>query len=265
MQERAQSSVLVSVKAGVATVTLNRPERHNAFDDAFIGELTETFARLARAPEARAVVLAARGKSFSAGADLNWMKRTGGYSREENHADARRLAALMHVLDTLAKPTVALVQGAAYGGGVGLVAACDIAIASHEAIFCVSEVKFGLIPAVISPYLLRAIGPRAARRYVLTAERFDAAEAHRLGLVHAVVEASALEAAGREVTDCLFANGPEAVVEAKALIAEVAGRPVDAAMMEDTARRTAERRASAEAREGMAAFLEKRKPAWPKD
>ena len=256
MQERAQSSVQVSVKAGVARVTLNRPERHNAFDDAFIGELTETFARLARAPEARAVVLAARGKSFSAGAALNWMKRTGGYSREENHAEA---------LDLPPRKECALVQGAAYGGGVGLVAACDIAIASHEAIFCVSEVKFGLIPAVISPYLLRAIGPRAARRYVLTAERFDAAEAHRLGLGHAVVEASALEAAGREVTDCLFANGPEAVVEAKALIAEVAGRPVDAAMMEDTARRTAERRASAEAREGVAAFLEKRKQAWPKD
>ena len=264
MQERAKSSVLVSEKADVARVTLNRPERHNAFDDALIAELTATFERLSRASDVRAVVLAARGKSFSAGGDLRWMQRTAGYSLKQNHADARRLATLMHVLDTLPKPTVALVQGAAYGGGVGLVAACDIAIACQEASFCISEVKLGLIPAVISPYVLRAIGPRAARRYFLTAELFDAAEAHRLGLVHAVVPASELEAAGGKVTDSLLANGPRAVAAAKALIAEVAGRPVDAAMMDETARLIAEARSGEEGREGIAAFLEKRKPKWTK-
>ncbi len=264
MAKRARAPVLVTENAGVARVTLDRPERHNAFDDTLVGALTETFERLSRASNVRAVILDAKGRSFSAGADLEWMKQMAGQSRAENEADARRMAALLHVLDTLPKPTLVLVQGAAFGGGVGLVAACDIALAAEGASFCFSEVRLGLIPAVISPYVLRSIGRRAARRYFLSAERFDAAEAYRLGLVHAVVPANALEATGREIAEGLLANGPRAVAAAKTLIAEVAGREVDVAMMEDTARRLAEIRSGREGREGIAAFLEKRRPSWIK-
>ena len=256
-------SVLVAVAGdGVATVTLNRPELHNAFNDTVIADLTRILAGLGADPAVRVVVLRAAGKSFSAGADLGWMRRMAGYSADENFADAMGLAYLMHSLDRLPKPTVAVVQGAAFGGGVGLVAACDIAIAAEGASFCLSEVKLGLIPAVISPYVVAAMGERACRRYFLTAERFSAAEALRLGLVHAVVEAGALEAALAGILERLRDGGPEAQSAAKELIFAVAGRPVDDALIRDTARRIAGRRASAEGREGTAAFLEKRQPVW---
>lgn len=249
---------------GVATVTLDRPALHNAFDDALIAALTDALRALGRDEAVRVVLLAARGKSFSAGADLEWMRRTAGYSREENLRDAEALAALTRTLDALPRPTVAVVQGAAYGGGVGLVACCDVAVASSAATFCLSEVRLGLVPAVISPYVVAAIGPRAARRYALTAERFDAAEARRLGLVHEVVAPEALEAAAGRIVAALLAGGPRAVAAAKALVARVARAPLDDALVAETAERIASIRASEEGREGLSAFLEKRPPTWVK-
>jgi methylglutaconyl-CoA hydratase len=247
---------------GIARVTLDRPAVHNAFDDALIAELVATFRALDGDDRARVVVLAGAGKSFSAGGDLNWMKRMAGYDMAENVRDAEGLGALMSSLDRLAKPTVGLVQGAAYGGGVGLVACCDIVVAADSARFCLSEVKLGLIPAVISPYVVRAMGARAARRYFLTAEVFDAAEARRLGLVNEVVPAGELEAAGARLVEILLQAGPNAQGAAKALIARVDGAQIDDALIADTARRIAEIRATDEGREGVGAFLEKRKPRW---
>lgn len=259
------SSLTVDVDArGVATVTLDRPALHNAFDDALIAALTDALRSLGRDEAVRVVVLAARGKSFSAGADLDWMRRTAGYSREENLRDAEALAALMRTLDGLPRPTVAVVQGPAYGGGVGLVACCDVAVASTAATFCLSEVRLGLAPAVISPYVVAAIGPRAARRYALTAERFDAAEARRLGLVHEAVAPEALEAAAGRIVAALLAGGPRAVAAAKALVARVARAPLDDGLVAETAERIAALRASEEGREGLSAFLEKRTPGWVK-
>lgn len=255
-------AVLLAVDAnGRATVTLNRPDVHNAFDDALIAHLTETFEALGKRGDVRVVVLAANGKSFSAGADLGWMRRMANYSEAENRADAGQLARLIHVLDALPKPTVARVQGAAIGGGVGLVAACDVAIASEAASFALSEVRLGLIPAVISPYVIGAIGPRQARRYMLTAERFDAAEAKRIGLVHDAVPAASLDEAVDAVAAALLLGGPEAVRESKALARDVGGSPNDETRA-DTARRIARLRASPEGKEGVASFLEKRKPRW---
>jgi methylglutaconyl-CoA hydratase len=257
------AAVRIDIDArGIARVTLDRPAVHNAFDDALIAELTQAFRSLDGDDRVRVVVLAGAGKSFSAGGDLNWMKRMAGYGMAENLRDAEGLGALMVTLDRLAKPTVALVQGAAYGGGVGLVACCDIAIAAASAKFCLSEVKLGLIPAVISPYVVRAMGARAARRYFLTAEVFDAETARRLGLVHEVAPADGLEAAAAPIVDALVQAGPRAQAAAKALIARVAGAPIDDALIADTARRIAEIRATDEGREGVGAFLEKRKPRW---
>lgn len=196
-------TVLVTTRGSVARVTMNRPEVHNAFDDRLIEELTATFERLAADKAVRAVLLGANGRSFSAGADLNWMKRTAGYSEAQNLEDARRLARMLRVLDGMPQPTVALVQGAAYGGGVGLVACCDIAVAVPEAAFSLSEVRLGLLPAAISPYVVAAIGARQARRYFLTAERFDAAEARRIGLVHEVAPREELEVAGERLLAAL--------------------------------------------------------------
>ena len=247
---------------GVARITLNRPEVHNAFDDSLIAELDTAFARADDEGAVRAVVLAANGKSFSAGADLTWMRRVAGYGHAENVADAIRVGELLNRIAGLSKPVIALVQGAAYGGGVGLVAACDIAIASEAASFMLSEVKLGLIPAVISPYVVRAIGARQARRYFISAERIDAAEAQRLGLVHEVVGAEALEEAGARMLERLAANGARAMAAAKDLVDAVADRPIERAVIEDTARRIADARAGAEGREGVAAFLDKRKPNW---
>ena len=247
---------------GVARLTLARPEVHNAFNDALIADLILSLETLGADAAVRAVVLAAEGKSFSAGADLNWMKAMAGYSEAENVADAQKLSRLLWTLDRLPKPTIARVQGAALGGGVGLAACCDIVVASRNASFTLSEVKLGLIPATIGPYVVAAIGQRASRRYFLTAERIAADEAQRLGLVHRLVDAEGLDAAVEELLTALLANGPAAVAAAKDLIFALASRPVDPAIMEDTARRIAVRRASAEGREGIASFFEKRKPDW---
>jgi methylglutaconyl-CoA hydratase len=247
----------------VGLITLNRPERHNAFDDALIAELMEAFRSMEAEEGVRLVVLSGAGKSFSAGADLNWMKRMAGFSLEENRRDAMGLATLMRTIAHLRKPTVARVHGAAYGGGVGLVACCDVAVASHHATFSLSEAKLGLIPAVISPYVVAAIGERQARRYFLTAERFDAGQAWRMGLVHELaVNDIELDEKLNDIVDALLAAGPVAQTEAKALIRAVAGRPVTSELIQDTAERIAKVRASPEGREGVAAFLEKRRASW---
>jgi methylglutaconyl-CoA hydratase len=256
------SQVLIEGDGGIATLWLNRPDLHNAFDDGLIAEVTRAIDALASDAAVRVVILAGKGKSFSAGADLAWMKRMAGYSFEQNEADANRLAEMLHKLNTMSKATIAAVQGAAMGGGVGLCAACDIGIASSDAVFALSEAKLGLIPAVISPYVIEAIGARAARRYMLTAERFDAAAAERLGLVSAVVAPDQLMAEARRIAEILLQNGPQAVREAKALVAHVSGRENDAGLRAETARRIARLRATPEGREGVAAFLEKRKPSW---
>ena len=257
------SGIEIERSGAKATLWLNRPERHNAFDDALIAELSAALAALAADSAIRVVLLAGRGKSFSAGADLAWMKRMAGYTAAENEADAQKMAEMLHRLDSLPKPTIALVQGAAMGGGVGLVAACDIAIAAEDAQFAFSEVRLGLTPATISPYVIAAIGPRAARRYFLTAERFDARQAlWGWGWSAAVVPAADLATEASRLADILCQNGPAAMAEAKRLIADVTGRPIDAALRTETAGRIARQRASAEGREGVAAFLEKRKPGW---
>jgi methylglutaconyl-CoA hydratase len=257
------TNIITEVDLGVGIITLNRPERHNAFDDALIAELSDAIDRLARDPAVRVVVISSTGKSFCAGADLNWMKRAAGYGGEENLRDARALAGMLRRLAQCPKPTVARVQGPAYGGGVGLVACCDIAIATFDAQFSLTEVKLGLIPAVISPHVIAAIGERYARRYMLTAERFSAAEAYRIGLLHEMVaDEEALDEALGEVIDALLKNGPGALAECKQLISAVAWKPLSDEVVEDTAQRITRLRASDEGREGMSAFLEKRKPRW---
>lgn len=257
-----RGSIKLDTQDGVARITMARAEKHNAFDDLLIGELTHVFDRVAADPKVRVVVLAGEGKSFSAGADLGWMQRMADYSEAENLEDARQLATMMRSLNEMPKPTVAQVQGAAIGGGVGLVAACDIAVASQDASFCLSEVRLGLIPSVISPYMVEAIGARAARRYFQTAERFGADEAFVLGLVHDVVGRDGLDERVDGFVAQLLANGPGAMAASKDLIRRVSAGPVDDAMVEDTALRIAEIRASAEGREGVSAFLEKRGPSW---
>lgn len=250
---------------GRATLTMNRPEVHNAFNESLVAGLTAALRRFDADPVVRLVMLAANGKSFSAGADLNDMRRMADNSREQNLADATGIAELMRTLNTLSKPTLALVQGAAYGGGVGLTSCCDIAIATARATFCVSEVKLGLIPAVISPYVIAAIGARAARRYFMSAEILSASEAHRLGLVHELADDEQdLAARADRITTQLLKNGPGAMNAAKKLIEAVAGRPVDDGLFAQTAGLMADRRASAECREGLSAFLEKRPPGWMK-
>jgi Enoyl-CoA hydratase/carnithine racemase len=252
----------VSVRDAVATVTLNRPELHNAFDESLIGHLTAAFVSLDDDPDVRVVVLAGAGKSFCAGADLNWMKRMAAFGAEENLADAQALAAMLRSLYALSKPTIARVGGPAYGGGVGLVAACDIAITVPEATFALSEARLGLIPATVGPYVIEAIGARQARRYFLTAERFGAADALSIGLVHEVVSRERLDARVGELIGALMAAGPSAQLECKALVRGVAHRPIDEDVIAGTAEHIAAVRASAEAREGVAAFLGKRPPAW---
>ncbi|MCW8307593.1 enoyl-CoA hydratase/isomerase family protein [Acidiphilium sp. PA] len=247
---------------GIATITLDRAELHNAFDDAMITGLLDILGKVATDAEIGLVVLQGRGRSFSAGADLNWMRRSAAYTPEQNLADAQDLARLMHALHTMPKPTLALVQGAVFGGGVGLVACCDIALATSDAKFSFSEVRLGLIPAVISPYVIAAIGPRQARRYFQTGEIFTAETAHRIGLVHEVVAPDALPATRDALIAALQRGGPQAKASAKALIAEVADRPIDRALIVRTAQLISEHRASAEGREGLAAFLEKRAPSW---
>jgi methylglutaconyl-CoA hydratase len=257
------TSLAIERQGPVGLVTLNRPERHNAFDDVLIAELTEALRSMEAEDGIRVVVLSGAGKSFSAGADLHWMKRMAAFSQEENQRDAMGLGALMRTLAHLRKPTVARVHGAAYGGGVGLVACCDIAVGTQAATFSLSEAKLGLIPAIISPYVVAAIGERASRRYFLTAERFDAAEAWRLGLIHemGMSDADMDEKIGA-IIDSILGCGPVAQREAKELIRAVAQRPVTSEVIQDTAERIARVRASPEGREGVSAFLEKRRAAW---
>ncbi|TFH69203.1 enoyl-CoA hydratase/isomerase family protein [Gammaproteobacteria bacterium LSUCC0057] len=247
---------------GVATVTLDNPEQHNAFDDQLIAALKECFDRLAADSAVRVVVLAATGKSFSAGADLGYMQKMAGYSHADNQRDAEQLAAMLAALNNLPMPTIAAVQGAAFGGAVGLVSCCDMAVASERASFCLSEVKLGLIPATISPYVLRAIGERAARRYFTTAERFSAATAAQLGLVSHVVADHELAASCAQLVETLLGNGPQALRAAKALVLDYAGQPIDAALIRDSSERIARLRVSAEGQEGLAAFFAKRPPRW---
>lgn len=256
-------NLLLERRGAVAVLTLNRPEIRNAFDDALIAALAAALRRIEADDAVRAVLLAGSGPAFCAGADLNWMKRMAAYGYEENLADARALAAMLAALDRLAKPTVARVHGPAFAGGVGLVAACDIAVGSTEAVFSLTEVRIGLSPATISPYVIRAIGERAARRYFLTGERFGAQQAHRLGLLHGVCEPARLDAEIGEILEQLVAGGPQAQRRIKDLIATASrGGALSDSLIEDTARRIAAIRVSPEGREGIASFLEKRKPAW---
>ena len=248
--------------AGVSTVTLNRPDVRNAFNEEVIAEVTAVFLELGHRPEVRCVVLAASGTAFCAGADLNWMKRMASYSRDENLDDATALARMLEVIYQCPKPTIAKVQGDVYAGGLGLVAACDIAIAADTAHYCVSEVRIGLIPATISPYLIRAMGARAAHRWFLTAERFAAAQATACGLVHEAVPAGDLDARVAALARTLVQAGPEAVKACKKLLHDVAGQEMSDSLLEDTAERIADIRVTPEGREGIAAFLDKRKPNW---
>ena len=246
----------------IATVTLNRPDTRNAFNEETIAELTRAFRELGEDDDLRAIVLAANGPAFCAGADLNWMKKMAGYTHAENQADALQLAEMLRTIYLCPKPVVAKVQGDCYAGGMGLVAACDIIVAVDEANFCLSEVKLGLIPATISPYVIKAMGENASRRYFLTAERFAASEALRIGFAHEVVAADALDAKVAEIVKALVNNSPHAVRQAKALVRDVVGQTVDDALLADTAERIAHIRASEQGREGVASFLEKRKPNW---
>jgi methylglutaconyl-CoA hydratase len=248
--------------AGVATVTLNRPEVRNAFNDEVIAELTAVFSELGEREEVRCVVLAGNGPAFCAGADLNWMKRMAGYTREQNLEDATALANMLRVLYRCPKPTIARVQGDVYAGGTGLVAVCDIAVSADTAQYCLSEVKLGLIPATISPYVIRAMGERAAHRYFLTAERFSAAEALRIGFVHEVVQAGQLDARVAELSQALVQAGPAAVKACKELVQDVGGRNITQLLIDRTVQNIADIRVSDEGREGIQSFLGKRKPAW---
>jgi methylglutaconyl-CoA hydratase len=252
----------VTIAGTLATVTLNRPDVRNAFNEKTINELALAFDELGRNELVRAIVLAANGAAFCAGGDLNWMKAMAGYTHAENNADAMQLAQMLRTIDLCPKPVVARVHGDCYAGGMGLVAACDVVVAADVANFCLSEVKLGLIPATISPYVIKAMGEQASRRYFLTAERFSAAEAYRIGFAHEVVPADAIDAKVAEIVKALLGNSPNAVKEAKALVRDVAGQPVTDALLADTALRIAHIRASEQGREGVASFLEKRKPAW---
>ena len=256
-------TIITEVDGAIGILTLNKIERHNALDENLIAELTNGLLALESDPAVRVVVLSATGKSFCAGSDINWMKRAAVNAPSERLRDERALGRLMRTLNGLSKPTLARVQGAALGSGVGLIAACDIAIATYDCQFALTEVKLGLIPAVVSPFVLAAIGERHARRYLLTAERFSAAEAYRIGLVHEIVPGEEeLDDAIGEIIDSLLKNGPNAQAECKALLRTIAGQPIDDATIEETTQRTAIVRTTPEGREGLAAFLEKRKPNW---
>ncbi len=250
---------------GVASLILNRPDVHNAFDDVLISRLSEALDELAGNDNVRVVKVVGRGKSFSAGADLNWMRRMAEYSQEKNLEDARRVAHMFHKLANFPRPTLAIAHGNAFGGGVGLIACCDIAVASVGVRFSLSEVKLGLIPATISPFVIEAIGARQARRLFLTAERFDAEVALRLGLIHQVGADDRLQETADVFISQLLENSPHAMAAAKKLVAAVAHRPVDDGVLGDVAQRIALQRASEEGREGVAAFLDKRPPAWIRD
>ncbi len=246
----------------VAEVWLNRPDVRNAFNDEVIAELTQTFAQFAQDQQLRVVMLSGRGKAFCAGADLNWMRAMADYSWAQNQADAQRLADMLWTLDQCPVPVVGRVQGDCYAGGMGLAAICDVLVASSSATFCLSEARLGLLPATISPYVIRAMGVQAARRYFVTAERLSAAQAQALGLVHALCAPEALDAQVAEIVAALVANGPDAVKACKQLVRDVSGQPITEALRSDTARRIADIRASAEGKEGLQSFLGKRAPNW---
>lgn len=252
----------VEATGPVATITLTQPDVRNAFSDEVIADITRAFTWVGEQAQVRAVVLAAEGPAFCAGANLNWMRAMADYSREENLVDAGKLAEMLRVIYSCPKPTIARVQGDVYAGGMGLVACCDMAVAASHAGFCLSEVKIGLIPATISPYVIRAMGARAAHRYFLTGERFDAAEALRSGFVHQVVEAEALDSAVDGLLKHLLSASPAAVQACKKLVIDVAGREVDEGLIAETVAGIADIRSSAEGKEGVQAFLNKRKPSW---
>jgi methylglutaconyl-CoA hydratase len=256
------TALSIAYDGAVARITLTQPEVRNAFSDEVIAEITAAFLEVGTRPEVRAVVLAAQGPAFCAGANLNWMRRMADYTRDENVADAGKLAEMLRVIYECPKPTIARVQGDVYAGGMGLVAACDMAVSVDTAGFCLSEVKLGLIPATISPYVIRAMGARAAHRYFLTAERFDANEALRIGFVHALVSADALDAKVDELLKALISASPNAVRACKKLVLDVADRHINAALIAATVEGIADIRASAEGKEGVQSFLNKRKPAW---
>ncbi len=256
------SHLQTTYEGAVARITLTQPEVRNAFSDEVIADITAAFSEVGARSEVRAVVLAAEGPAFCAGANLNWMRRMADYTRAENVADAAKLAEMLRVIYECPKPTIARVQGDVYAGGMGLVAACDIAVAVDTAGFCLSEVKLGLIPATISPYVIRAMGARAAHRYFLTAERFGAAEALRIGFVHEVVAADQLDAKVDEWLKALTSASPNAVRACKRLVLDVADREINAQLIADTVEGIADIRASSEGKEGVQAFLQKRKPAW---
>ena len=256
------TALSIAYDGAVARITLSQPEVRNAFSDEVIAEITAAFLEVGNRPEVRAVVLAAQGPAFCAGANLNWMRRMADYTREENISDAGKLAEMLRVIYECPKPTIARVQGDVYAGGMGLVAACDMAVSVDTAGFCLSEVKLGLIPATISPYVIRAMGARAAHRYFLTAERFDAPEALRIGFVHALVPADALDTKVDELLKALTSASPNAVRACKKLVLDVAEREINAGLIAATVEGIADIRASAEGREGVQSFLQKRKPAW---
>lgn len=254
--------LLTRERPGVATLCLNRPQRRNAFDDATVAGLTAAFDALSRDDGVRVLVLTAAGDHFCAGADLQWMRRMAAADYDENHRDALALAHMLRQLDELPQITIARVQGPAYGGGVGLISCCDIAVGAASASFCLSEVRLGLMPATIAPYVVAAIGSRAARRYFTTAERFSAAQAQALGLLSEVAEPMALDGVVQHWVDELLKGGPAAVAASKRLVAQVARAPRDPALLAATSEGIARMRVSAEGQEGMCAFLEKRKPSW---
>ena len=259
-------SILLETDGPLGLLTLNKAARHNAFDADLIADITLGLLELEEAASVRVVVISALGSSFCAGADLAWMQKAAHYAQEDNHRDAEQLSLMLATLNDLSKPTIARVQGPAYGGGVGLIAACDLAVATYDTAFALSEVKLGLIPAVISPYILAAIGERHARRYMLTAERFSAAEAYRIGLVHELVpDTEQLDGAINELADCLLAGCPVAQAECKRLIRVINGQPIDDETRAETVDRISRVRASDEGREGLAAFLDKRRPSWRTD
>ena len=256
--------ILYKVENNIATITMNRPDVHNAFNEDVIRQMTEAFESAASDDVVRVVILRGNGKSFSAGGDLNWMRRVADYSFQQNVTDAMGLGTLLKVINTLPKPTIALVQGNAFGGGVGLTACCDIAIAEEGTQFCLSEVRIGLIPSIIEPYVIAALGVRQARRYSLTAERFDAATASRLGLIHEVIPQGQLDAAAEKIIAALWDGSPAAQARGKKLILEISGKKIDDALIKFTAETIAEARASAEGKEGLSAFLNKTDPSWRK-
>jgi methylglutaconyl-CoA hydratase len=262
MSATTPTALSITNQGAIRTLTLCRPDVRNAFNDDVIAELKNAFIEAGQAAEVRCVVLAAEGPAFCAGADLNWMRRMADYTRDENLADAGELAAMLRAIYECPKPSIARVQGDVFAGGVGLVAACDMAVSVDTATYCLSEVKLGLIPATISPYVIRAMGARASHRYFLTAERFSAAEAHRIGLVHEVVAADALDAKVAELTSAVVSASPNAVRACKRLVQDVAEREIDDALVAHTVAGIADIRSSAEGKEGVQSFLQKRKPNW---